>query len=215
MEPAKKALTRHQAFVWRLVRVVLLSAATGNTCVASTNEPISFPPRVILTNGSPVLSKDRSVAPPSMVSIPLPQSPAPVTNFLSWVGDLVPDTFGAVGTNVVMTMINYGISFHTKSGVLLGTTGLDTFWNSTNFGSPAPFDPRLIYDPFNHRWIATAAGHQKSTNSSILLGVSRTSNPTNFGDAGWNLRSVKADTNSEFWADYPTVGLIKTGSWCR
>jgi len=49
--------------------------------------------------------------------------------------------------------------------------------------------------------------------SGLLIGVSRTSNPTNIGDAGWNLRRVAADpsalTNNFLFVDAPTVGFNK------
>ena len=49
------------------------------------------------------------------------------------------------------------------------------------------FDPRMVYDPYNNRWIACAVVENDSSNSGILIGVSRTSNPTNTSDVGWNL----------------------------
>src|SRR5207249_3582654 len=72
------------------------------------------------------------------------------------------------------------------------------------------FDPRALYDPFSDRWLTSAATDSViPTNSSVLIGVSRTSNPTNFSDPGWNLRQIKVDTNRAFWADYPTLGFNK------
>lgn len=91
---------------------------------------------------------------------------------------------------------------------MLQTNTLRQFWTSTNIATFAAVnDPRVVYDPYEHRWIATAMSDPGTTNSTVLIGVSLTSNPTN----GWNLRQVKADTNNLRWADYPTLGFNK--SW--
>src|SRR6266516_1072451 len=181
------------------------------TLEAQTILPVQLPPRAILTNNSPVYAKDKSVTPPSPVS--LPQSPTAATNFvalLGGLGGLPPDTHGAVGTNMLITMLNTGVKFQTRGGASVYSNSLISFWTSTNIGSFfGVFDPRVAYDPFNDRWIAVAGVDAVNTNSSIVIGVSRTSNPTNAGDAAWNLRRVKADTNSQFYADQPTVGFNK------
>ena len=117
---------------------------------------------------------------------------------------------GAVGTNFVVTMLNTQVRVQTRTGTTVQTLTLPQFWTSTNIGSYSiVFDPRIVYDPYNNRWIACAAVENDSSNSGILIGVSRTSNPTNTGDAGWNLRRVKADSSSQRFADDPMLGFNK------
>ncbi len=96
--------------------------------------------------------------PPSPVS--LPQSPTAATNFVALLGfpnALTPDTYGAVGTNMLITMLNTGVKFQTRGGASVYSNSLISFWTSTNIGSFfGVFDPRVAYDPFNDRWIAVA-----------------------------------------------------------
>src|SRR5207249_4286132 len=68
---------------------------------------------------------------------------------------------------------------------------------------------RVVYDRFNDRWIAFAATDPWGSNSTLLIGVSRTANPTNFSDVGWNLHQLISDTNYVFWADMPSLGFNK------
>ena len=103
-------------------------------------------------------------------------------------------------------MLNTQVRIQTRGGATVTTMTLAQFWNSPNIGSfTEVFDPRIVYDPYNQRWIASAAVEPQSSNSGILIGVSLTSNPTN----GWNLRRVKTDATSERWADYPMLGFNK------
>jgi hypothetical protein len=107
-------------------------------------------------------------------------------------------------------MLNTQVRVLTRSGATITTLTLSNFWTGTNIGSfTEVFDPRIVYDPYNNRWIASAAVEPSSSNAGILIGVSRTSNPTNTGDAGWNLRRVKADSSSLKWGDFPMLGFNK------
>jgi hypothetical protein len=121
-----------------------------------------------------------------------------------------PDTHGAVGTNHVITMLNTQVRLLSRTGTVLNTIRLIDFWTGTNIGSfTHVFDPRIVYDPYNNRWIASAGVDYNSASAGILIGVSRSSSPTNFGDAGWNLRRVKADSSSTRYSDFPMLGFNK------
>src|SRR5439155_4546505 len=103
-------------------------------------------------------------------------------------------------------MLNTEVRVQTRTGTTVQTMTLPQFWTSTNIGSYSiVFDPRVVYDPYNNRWIACAVVDNDSSNSGILMGVSLTSTPTN----GWNLRRVKADSTSKRWADFPMLGFNK------
>jgi len=176
---------------------LLLSLDAGR---AQTNEPVQVGTRTILTSPPPVYFKNKSVLPPNPGAKTLSQSLAPTTNFLALLGTGdVPDTDGAVGRDHVMTMLNPAFNVQTRTGVSVRTNSSRSFWGSTNVGpnDSGPFDPRITYDSYSDRWIAAADLNGMRTDSAILIGVSMTSNPTN----GWNLRRVKADTNSLRWAD--------------
>src|SRR5438477_3214333 len=91
---------------------------------AQTNPPVPIGPRTVLTDSSPEYFRDRSVQPSSPVGGSLGLSPEALTNFSALVADtpepgdvaLTPDTFGAVGTNLLITMLNSQVRILTRSG---------------------------------------------------------------------------------------------------
>ena len=133
-------------------------------------------------------------------------APAPVaTTFQSLLDNDVlapPDTMGAVGPNHVMTALNSQVLIQNRTGGVISTVDLDTFWAAT--GAHNVIDPRITYDPYNGRWITSAAAEPEIPGqTSILLGVSQTSDPT----GKWNLVKIQADPTYQNWADYPTLGF--------
>ncbi len=114
-----------------------------------------------------------------------------------------PDTHGAVGIDKVMVTLNNNVRIQTKStGTPISTVSLNSFWAST--GATGVFDPKIVYDPYNNRWIFVAMSNAGSSSSSLLLGVSASSDPT----GTWHLsRNVIGTT--QFWADFPCVGFNK------
>jgi hypothetical protein len=121
-----------------------------------------------------------------------------------------PDTCGAVGKNLIMAMHNQGVHIQTKTGTTIYVTNsLKGFWtDATNIGAYfSIYDPRVVYDPFHDRWLASATIDSHTTGSAIVVGASVSSDPhpTN----GWHFARVKADTNNLWWADQPTLGFNK------
>jgi hypothetical protein len=109
-----------------------------------------------------------------------------------------------VGPNHVMTALNSQVRIQNRNGTALSTVSLNSFWAPLG-GSPDAFDPHVIYDPYNNRWIIAAAanGPPSANPSAILVGVSQTSDPT----GSWFLYQAAADTAAVKWADYPTLGF--------
>ncbi|MCK6473888.1 MAG: hypothetical protein L6R28_19370 [Planctomycetes bacterium] len=112
-----------------------------------------------------------------------------------------PDTNGAVGPTHLMVTCNTQVRIQQRDGTVLSTVGLSTFWAST--GNPSVFDPKVLYDPFADRWMFTATANARSANSSVMIGVSQTSDPT----GNWNLFRIDADGANQVWADFPTIGF--------
>jgi len=105
-------------------------------------------------------------------------------------------------------MHNQGVHIQSKTGSTIYSNSLAGFWTAPSIGVfDTIFDPRVAYDPFYDRWLATVLINALTTNSAVLVAVSVTSDPqpTN----GWNFLRVKADTNSLLWADQPTLGFNK------
>ena len=68
-----------------------------------------------------------------------------------------------------------------------------------------PVDPKVLYDPYGDRFVIAACGAGPAANSSALVGVSQTSDPT----GNWNLYKFDADPADLLWADYPSLGFNK------
>jgi hypothetical protein len=135
-------------------------------------------------------------------------SPVPTATFGAVQGSssVPPDTTGAVGPSQVLTVTNHGLQAHTKSGALIGAVSTWTFW--AMFNPAFPFDPRVIYDPVQQRFIVIALDYRSNgqtiDNSSIYVAVSHS------GDVlgGWTLRKyVACEPCGGGFADFPMVGL--------
>lgn len=144
----------------------------------------------------------------------LPVSPAPTDSFDA-VNDpgtaIPPDTHGAVDSNYCMTTVNTNVKIQTRGGGAVSQVSLNAFWSSVV--SSGTFDPRVHYDPYTNRWFVVTVSGAQTAASSILIAVSKTSNPTG---AWWTYR-VTADGTGVNWLDFPNVGfnqkwLVITGN---
>src|SRR5215210_2706400 len=116
-----------------------------------------------------------------------------------------PDTNGAVGREKLMVALNSNYVIQRKSdGAVLSTVSMKTFWSAV--GAQHPFDPRVLYDPYSDRWLATAASDPLLPSSLILYGISDTGDP----QGTWHLYAIDADPTNATWADFPTLGFNRT-----
>lgn len=116
-----------------------------------------------------------------------------------------PDTDGAIGPNHFVEFINGGYAVFNRNGTLATSAVSDrTFWLNAGVSSTLVnqglSDTRIKYDPLTQRWFA-AEITVASTNT-VLLGVSKTSNPLD----GWNSTSFKVTGTTRF-NDYPTLSV--------
>lgn len=115
-----------------------------------------------------------------------------------------PDTDGAVGLTKVMSGLNNNYRIFAKNtGAVLSTVGTGAFWSAV--AGVLPFDPRTLYDPVNDRWLAVMLADAAAADSSIMVGVSQTSDPS----GAWYQFRIDADPTEAAWADFPTVGFNK------
>lgn len=150
-------------------------------------------------------------------------SPAPSQNFQGAIDEAVgggpsgtftipPDTMGAVGLDKIMSFVNNNMVIQDKAtGSVLSIVGITSFFSST--GATGVFDPRVLYDPYNNRWILGATSNAQTANSSVIVGISDSPDPqgtfTLFrfivgcaaGSAGCNAQGA--------WADFPMLGFNK------
>lgn len=155
-------------------------------------------------------------APPDTAQ-PRAASPAPADSFAALGDDgtaIPPDTDGAVGPDRLVTALNSQLRIQDRTGGVISTTSLDSFFAATNGGScdalsasHCPFDPHVLYDPYGGRFIAVAASDPGRSSSAILVQVSDDSDPS----GSWYGFKVDPDPGSTLWADYPAVGFNK--SW--
>lgn len=135
------------------------------------------------------------------------QSPLPDTTFL---GDndngnsIPPDVNGAVGPNNLMITLNTFVSIQDRVGNVLYKKSLGLFWKSLP-GYTETFDPKVMYDPYENRWIVVTASSSSTNSSRLYIGVSATSDP--MGD--WYMYWVDTDETNITWFDYPSFGFNK------
>ncbi len=95
-------------------------------------------------------------------------SPPPAASFAA-LGDnntvIPPDVHGAAGPNHLMVTLNSQVRIQNRTGGVLSTVTLNSFWAS--LGNPSCFDPKILYDPFQNRWIFTAVSNSRSAASSV------------------------------------------------
>jgi hypothetical protein len=115
-----------------------------------------------------------------------------------------PDVAGAVGFDNIILTENDSFRVMTKSGgnlfQQLHQDGSGLWAGLYNFNL---FDPKMIYDPFNQRWIHVILSDSRTGSSSILIAVSNSPDPM----GGWSLWAFDTDVEGDQWFDYPSVGF--------
>lgn len=149
--------------------------------------------------------------PPSATGVSPTPSKTFKGEFLSGL-TIPPDTDGAVGFNHVMNVTNDRIRITTRDGVEQLRMTLDAFWSGVVLEGgavPATFDPKVLFDRFNNRYIFITSANAFALSSAMLFAVSQTSDPTGM----WNRFFVDADPAATaaggIWIDYPSVGFNK------
>jgi Lamin Tail Domain len=155
---------------------------------------------------------------------PLVPSPSPSTTYNAledgpkadgpFVGffQIPPDTQGAVGLDKVFTNTNTNYRVHNKAtGTPLSTVSSEAFWAAS--GGVGFFDPRIVYDPYNQRWILVIDSDAQAANSSISIAVSQTSDPQGSYNVYRFVVGCAAGTedcaDDGEWADFPMLGFNK------
>jgi Tfp pilus assembly protein PilE len=131
-------------------------------------------------------------------------SPNPNVNFLG-LGDpntsIPPDVNGAVGPSHVVTTLNTEVKIQDRTGNQLSKVSLSTFTGNSDC-----FDPKILYDPYNNRWIFTACLDGDLATSALQIAVSTTNDPT----GTWKRYNFPINTaTSTVWFDYPSIGFNK------
>ena len=110
-----------------------------------------------------------------------------------------PDSQIAAGPSHLVSVVNSVVAIISKSGNILSTTGLNSFFQSLVGNGCGCFDSRIVYDQNEGRFILSTS--MRSSTSAVLLAVSQTSDPT----GAWNKFEINPSTTN--WYDFPTLGL--------
>lgn len=105
--------------------------------------------------------------------------------------------------NQIVSVINRHVAIKNPEGSWLGAATLDNFFISLGL-SINKFDPRILYDPEQDRFILFAIGGNSSIESWVLVAFSQ----TNDADGAWNAYKIEGTPfPNGTWADYPIVAL--------
>lgn len=118
-----------------------------------------------------------------------------------------PDNTMAVSDNgYIVSADNYTVDFYaTCPDTLLRLNDHRAFYNDTTL---SPFDPRVIYDRQNNRFVLIMLNGDSSHSNEILISFSKTEDPR----GGWNHYKIQGDTahlGKPYWCDYPHLAQNK------
>jgi hypothetical protein len=174
------------------------------------------PPKGISQRRSTVAIPRYDQSRPATPAAPVPsvhgQSPPVSRSFKSddlQLGSIPPDTMGAVGDAHVATVTNEKIVVHDRDGVVLSTVTLDAFWAGLPppLAAPSTFDPKILYDRFNDRFILVTQAEPQNQNSATLIAVSQTADATGtYNRIAIDADAVATGTGGK-WADFPSIGF--------
>lgn len=131
-------------------------------------------------------------------------SPLPDTTFEGLYdsgNSIPPDVNGAPGLNHLMVTLNTEVRIQDRLGNPLKTLSLGLFWNS--LPGSGTFDPKILYDFTEDRWIFVTCAGSEPGDSRLYMGVSANSDP--MGE--WYLYSYITDPQNQVWFDYPSMGF--------
>ncbi len=144
---------------------------------------------------------------PESQNTPKDQSPLPAKSFLGLKDNntsIPPDVNGAAGPNHLMITLNTEVRIMDRDGNPIHTISTGAFWYPMP-GAGDTFDPKIIYDPYENRWIFLLPSSSDPQYSRLLVAVSENSDPT----GNWFMYAFDADPNNELWFDYPNFGFNK------
>ncbi len=187
--------------------IAVLGVLWGTLAGRALGQTFTGTPGTALTNAVINFSSLITNSPVSVPGTNLTSSPPAIT-FQAQDDDGIltpPYPGGAAGPNHVVSTLENSIRIQKRDGTVLSTVSLQQFWAALGpFVDPSgAFDPKVIFDPFQGRWITTAVADFNQPSSSLLVGVSQTSDPT----GNWNLYRIIADTNGQYWVDYTSPGF--------
>lgn len=104
---------------------------------------------------------------------------------------------------MIISCINSTIHVYDTDGNLLEGKSLNAIGQELEV-EYRKFDPRVIYDPNNDRFVMTYLNGSNSNETVLTVGFSKTNDPTK----GWNLYTLPGNPlDDDSWSDYPMISL--------
>ena len=112
-----------------------------------------------------------------------------------------PDIEIAAGTNYVVETTNQQFSIYTKAGAFVNRITINSLFTPT--GGSGYFDPHVVYDASNGRFIVASDGNYSNGDGGVFLAISQTNDPT----GNWYVYSFDGIGNTSDFLDYPMLGF--------
>lgn len=129
-------------------------------------------------------------------------------------GTPMDNTIAISNGGFIISADNRQVDYYTENGDTIKqfTEEHPVFYDLSGFTLNNVFDPKVIYDRYNDRFILAAIDHRKSGNSCIYLSFSKNNTPSD--SASWNhyklpIDSTHFDSLKTFWYDYINIAVNK------
>jgi hypothetical protein len=138
-------------------------------------------------------------------------TPSVLRNFQGNLNSGIPNdnTMAISNGNRLISAINTTIYFYNVDSLKLQkATSLNNFSSSLTYASSHRYDPKLIYDPEEDKFILVfLAGASSDTKTHIILGFSESNDPL----GNWFLYTLPGNPlpGDTSWTDYPAIALSK------
>jgi len=167
----------------------------SNTNLEDLKEEISLKyPRI-----APSVNTEKSVAlPPVMLN--------GFVGYTSSGGSPLDNHMAISNDGMIISVINSVVTIKTTDGSTLANRSLATFSGQIANGV-GKFDPRVIYDPINDKFVFICLAGNTSATSTIVVGFSQTNDLTGM----WNLYGIEGNPfNNNQWSDYPMISISES-----
>ena len=106
---------------------------------------------------------------------------------------------------IIVSVSNSDMYVYDESGVSLLDVGLDEFADSLGLLANS-YDPKVIYDPTEDKFILVFLNGNSSTSTNIVLCFSQTNDPSQ----GWHVYSLPGNPfNNNAWSDFPMIAITE------
>ncbi len=106
----------------------------------------------------------------------------------------------------IVSVVNSSLMFTTTDGTVLLEENFDSYLDFLNL-SGSYFDPRVVYDPVEDKFIMVVLNGNFPGNSTVVIAFSTSNDPTE----SWWVYTFEGDPiNAGVWFDYPSIGISTT-----